>query len=172
MSKSSFIYVGLYTTIQLYIHLFTHMCTSMDLWPCLLLLTILVTLFMFSNMNLNIIPYIFILICYVHSNLKLCYFDKKCFKTIYLSKVVLICHKILNLLKDPRWLFYRILSLCACFDKYYFSVTFHWHNWDEVTWVSQLRFDIMSQIQEKKNLHFYGVWYKRHHNILISLILK
>lgn len=172
MSKSSFIYVGLYTTVQLYIHLFKNMYASMCLCPWLLLVTVLVTLFMFSYMEFKYNFIYFILIFYVPSNLKLCFFDKKCFKTIHLGKVVLRCHKILNLLRDPRWLFYRILSLCACFDEYYFSVTFHWHNWDEATWVSQLRFDIMSHTQKKKNLHFYGVWYKRHHNILINLILK
>lgn len=126
--------------IQLYIHLFKHMCTSMGLCPCLLLVTVLVTLLMFSNMEYkyNFIWIYFNILCPL--KFKITLYWQKCFKTIHLNRAVLRSHKIFNLLRDLRWWFYRILWLCVCFDEYYFSATFHWHNWDEANMSFSVKF--------------------------------
>lgn len=97
---------------------------------------------------------------------------KKNSKGIHLSRVDLSSHKRFTVLRNPRWLFYRILYLCVCSDEWYLSTTLHCHSWDEANIRFSNKFWYHVSDSEKEKHWFYGAWHKKHHNVLINLILK
>lgn len=97
---------------------------------------------------------------------------KKNLKGIYLSRVDLSFYKRFIVLRNFRWLFYRIFYFCVCFDEWYFLIIFYCYSWDEVNIRFLNKFWYYVLDLEKEKYWFYGVWYKKYYNVLINLILK